>query len=78
VEQPSSDRRVECLALFGCNLKNVGGIRLQDKQHVIDRLLAEGNRLKEDAKILWDKRTESYHFIYTFEQPSLPDPDPLL
>ena len=76
VEQPSSDRRAECMAVFGCNLKDVGGIRLQDKQHVIDRLLAEGNRLKEDAKILWDRRTNSYHFIYTFEQPSLPDPDP--
>ena len=49
VEQPSSDRRAECMAVFGCNLKDVGGIRLQDKQHVIDRLLAEGNRLKEDA-----------------------------
>ena len=72
----NSDRRTECLAFFGCNLKGVGGIRLQDKASVIERLLAEGNRLKEDAKIKWDRRTDAYYFIYTFEQPKLPDPDP--
>ncbi len=57
-------------------MKGTGGIRLQDKPHVIDRIIAEGNRLKEDAKIIFDKRTNAFHFIYTFEQPKVEDPDP--
>ena len=65
-----------CFAYLGSNLKATGGIRLQDKPHVIDRMIAEGNRLKEDAKIIFDKRTNAFHFIYTFEQPKLDDPDP--
>ena len=79
---PKGDRgiyrhnRAECLAFLGNNLKGVGGILLQDKPHVIEKLLAEGNRLKEDAKIILDKRTQHYHFVWTFEQPKLPDPDP--
>ena len=61
---------------MGSNSKGKGGIRLQDKPHVIDRMVAEGNRLKEDAKIIFDKRTNAFHFIYTFEQPKLEEPDP--
>ena len=68
--------RTECLAFFGNNLKDVGGIVLRDKPRVVDRMLAEGDRLKEDAKIAWDRRTGHFHFIYTFEQPKLVDPDP--
>lgn len=64
-----------CFAHLGSNLKGVGGIRLEDKTHVIDRMIEEGNRLKEDAKIIFDKRTNAFHFIYTFEQPKLKDPD---
>jgi putative transposase len=70
-------RRPECLALFGNNLKSVGGIRLQSSHTAtITRMVAEGNRLKEDAKICYDKRTNKFHFIYTFEAPKLEDPDP--
>jgi transposase len=70
-------RRPECLAFFGNNLKSVGGIRLQSSHtETITRMLAEGNRLKEDAKIHFDKRTNKFHFIYTFEAPKLEDPDP--
>lgn len=76
VPYANSDRRAECLAFFGCNFKGKGGIRLQDKQHVIARLLAEGDRLKEDAKIQHDKRTGAFYFIYTFDTPKLVDPDP--
>jgi transposase len=72
----NSDNRAECLALFGCNLKTVGGIRLQDKAHVIQKMLAEGRRLKETCKIHWDKRTRAFHFLYTHEIPRLEDPDP--
>jgi len=68
--------RSECLAFLGNNLKSVGGIVLQDKPHVIEKLLAEGKRLKEDAKIIFDKRTQHFYFMWTFEQPKLPDPDP--
>ena len=68
--------RSECLAFFGSNLKGVGGIRMQDKPRVIDRLLAEGRRLKETCRIQWDKRTNSFHFLYVYDLPALPDPDP--
>ena len=69
-------RRKFCYAFFGSNLKQAGGVRLRDKPRVIDSMIAEGNRLKEDAKILYDKRTRAFYFIYTFEQPKLKDPDP--
>lgn len=70
-------RRPECLAFFGNNLKSFGGIRLQSSHaETIARLVAEGNRLKEDAKIHFDKRTNKFHFIHTFEIPKLEDPDP--
>jgi hypothetical protein len=39
-------------------------------------MVADGNRLKEDANIIYDKRTNKFHFIYTFEAPKLEDPDP--
>jgi transposase len=76
VPYTNSANRAECLASFGCNLKAVGGIRLQDKDRVVQRLLAEGNRLKETARIHYDKRTRSFHFLYTYEIPRLEDPDP--
>ena len=68
--------RKECTVLFGSNLQPTGGIVLQDSPSVIGRLLAEGSRLKEDAKIQYDKATNHFHLIYTFEAPRLPDPDP--
>ena len=69
--------RDECLAMFGGNLKQTGGIRLQDKHHVIAKLLAEGNHLSEGCKIRWEKRTDSYYFLYTYDcPPPAPDPDP--
>ena len=72
----SRQGRIECLAFFGNNLKHVGGIRLQDSIKVISRIVDDGNRLKEDAKILWDKRTQSYYFVYLYVLPQLEDPDP--
>jgi len=69
-------RRRECLAFFGNNLTHTGGIRLLDSRRVIKRMLNEGNRLKENAKIQWDKRTGKFHFIYAYVQPKLEDPDP--
>lgn len=74
---PYTGSRPECMAFFGSNFKDVGGIRLQDgHQYVIDRMVADGTRLKEDCKIRWDKRIGTFHLIYTFEQPKLEDPDP--
>ena len=69
-------RRAECLAVLGNNLKGVGGIRLQDHPRIIERLLAEGRHLKEEAKLRWDKRVNAFHLLYTYELPRLPDPDP--
>jgi transposase len=68
--------RAECLAHFGSNLKEVGGIRLQDKKHVVEKLLKVGNRLPEECAILWDKRTDDWHFKFVYDLPVLPDPDP--
>jgi transposase len=68
--------RAECLAFFGNNLKHVGGIRLQDSQRVIDMIVSEGTNMLENAKILWDKRTGKFHFIYAYVLPKLDDPDP--
>jgi len=68
--------RDECKAFFGNNLKRTGGIRLVDKPDVIARLVAQGNHMSEEAKILWDKRLGTFHFIYTYVLPRLPDPDP--
>lgn len=68
--------RAECLAFFGNNLATTGSIRLQDSARVIGLMVADGNRLKENAKIHWDKRSNSFHFIYTYIQPLLDDPDP--
>ena len=76
IEGPLRRDRAECLAVLGSNLKRVGGIRLQDSPDIIARLLAEGRHLKEEAKIRWDKRLNSFHLIYTYEIPRLVDPDP--
>ena len=73
---PVKSGRAECLAFFGNNLKHTGGIRLTDSVRAIARLVAEGNRLSESGKIQWDKRTRTFHFIFTYVQPRLEDPDP--
>ena len=70
------DRRAECLLHLNKGFAPLGGIRLQDRRRVIERLLAEGNKLKEDAKLHWDKRRRAFYFIYTYEQPKPVDPDP--
>ena len=72
----SRQGRAECLAFFGNNLRNVGGIRLQDSVKVISMLVANWDRLREEAKIRWDKRTGAYHFIFLYTLPQLEDPDP--
>lgn len=69
--------RTECLLhLGGDSFKSLGGVRLQDKPEVVGRMLSEGKLLQEDAKIRWDKRTDSFHFIYTYAMPVPEDPDP--
>ena len=62
-------------------LKGADGIRLQDKPHVIARLLAEGREgdgmgVVNGCKIHWDRRKDTYHLLYTYELPPLADPDP--
>jgi transposase len=68
--------RAACKAFFGNNLSNVGGILMQDSERIITRILAEGNRLHEDAKIQWDKKTGAFYFIYMYTVPKEEDPDP--
>lgn len=84
--QPSRSRsakHAEALLFLSHGFKQLGGIRMQDKSRIIDRLLAEsgpdtenGRVLREDAKIRWDKRARSFHFIYTYEVPKPVEPDP--
>ena len=69
-------QNAQCLAFFGNNLKDMGGILLQDSSRCVERMVAEGRELKEDAKILWEKATGRFYFIYAFTQPVLQDPDP--
>ena len=68
--------KAECLAFFGNNLNAVGGIRIRDSERAVAMLVAEGKRLSESAKIRWDKRARSFHFVFTYIQPKLEDPDP--
>jgi hypothetical protein len=70
------DGRAECLVRLGGNLSRAGPYRLQDKQRVIDQLVEEENRPREDCKILWDKRTRDFHLVYTFDMPVREDADP--
>jgi transposase len=69
--------RAACKAFFGKNLEKVGGVRMQDSTRIINRMLAEGDFLKENGKIQWDKRTGAFYFIYlyTVQKPVDPDPD---
>ena len=81
IPKPANDKRrntarTECLAFLGGGLKRMGGVRLQDKPEVIARMLSEGKFLQENAKIQWDKRTDSFYWIYTYDRPVPPDPDP--
>jgi hypothetical protein len=68
--------RAACKAFLGNNLKNVGGIRMQDSARIIARMLAEGNRLRENGKIQWDKRTGAFYFIYLYTMQKREDLDP--
>ena len=68
--------RTECYARFGGNLRDLGRVRLQDSDEVVARMLSEGRYLQEDAKLQWDKRTDDFYFIYTYDCPVAADPDP--
>ena len=74
-ERPARGR-AECSMFLGNNFERVGGIRIRDSADVIARISAEGNRLKENAKIMWNKRTDKLYLIYTYTVPKLADPDP--
>ena len=70
-------RLKECDLFLGGNFRRLGAIRMQDKARVIDALVnEEGARLRENGKILWDKRTGALYFIYLRAVPKLSDPDP--
>ena len=52
-----------------------GYFLLEDKPTIIEKLVTESSP-RFDGKIVWDKRVGSFHFVYTYEIPRLPDPDP--
>ena len=72
---PSRAGRKNALLHFGNNLKQTGPILIEDNPNVIDMFVAEG-KPKEDGKILYDRRRNTYYYIYLYEQPALRDPDP--
>jgi transposase len=61
---------------FGSDFKALGGILLQDKARVVDRLLAEGSCLQESALVQYDKRVRAWYFLYRYDCPRPADPDP--
>ena len=70
--------RARCILKIGgdnFSEKNLQYFILDDKKSVINRLVNEKSPLF-DGKIKWDKRLGTFHFIYTYEIPHLPDPDP--
>ena len=74
-------RRIKARTPQWRTLRGADGIRLQDKPHVIARLLAEGRAgdglgVVNGCKIHWDKRTDAFHLLYVYELPPLDDPDP--
>ena len=71
-----SDRHATCRLHLSKNFKDLGGILVQDKAHVVDRLLAESNNLHEDALVQYDKRMRAFYLIYRYDCPRPPDPDP--
>ena len=69
----------QCLLQMGgdhLTKSKLGFFLMEDKVAVIERLVGERTP-RFDGKLRWDKRTDSFHFIYTYELPRLPDPDPL-
>lgn len=75
-ERRRSARHATTRVHFGSGFKTLGGILLQDKTPVINRLLAEGNCLQENALVQYDKRMNGWYFIYRYDCPRPDDPDP--
>lgn len=48
---------------------------MEDKVATIQRLVQERDPVY-DGKIVWDKRTDRFHFVYTYMLPRLPETDP--
>ena len=68
-------KHAHCLVKLGGHFGPTSGLLLEDKPHVIERMVAEGKPLV-DGKLTWDKRLGTFHFLYTYILPTLPDPDP--
>jgi hypothetical protein len=68
-------KHAQCLLMLGKPFASTGGLLLEDTTKVIDCMVAE-NRPLIDGKLKWDKKLDSFHFIYTYELPVLPDPNP--
>ena len=67
---------MECGMQLNGAFKALGPICVQDKARIIRLLVADGGRLKENAKVLWDKRTGAFHLSFLQALPKLADPDP--
>jgi len=60
---------------LGGHFADAGSILIEGRHHVIEKMVAEGVPI-ESGKILWNKELGTFHFIYLFSIPILPDPDP--
>ena len=68
-------KHAQCLVKLGGHFTATGGLLVEDKPSVIERMVSEARPLV-DGKLTWDKRLGTFHFLYTFTLPTLPDPDP--
>jgi transposase len=75
-ERRRSARHAAARLHFGADFKTLGGILMQDKRRVIDRLLAEAACLQESALVQYDKRMRGWYFLYRHDCPRPTDPDP--
>jgi hypothetical protein len=72
---PRVGRKSECLLFLCNNMKQHGGIRIQDSAKVIDEVVRVGKHLHAGGRIQWVKSTNSFYYIWTYPRPILPDLD---
>jgi transposase len=67
--------RVNAILELGSTMAPLGGIRIKDRARIIDPLVSD-HWLREDGKILFDKRRRSYHLVVLVRRDIPVDPDP--
>jgi transposase len=68
-------KHAQCLVMLTGHFTSVGGFLVEDTPKVIEKMVTEGKPLV-DCQLHWDKRLDTFHFIYKYNVPLLLDPDP--